>query len=271
MSLSAESVVAASNAWSWVPDNAVTVETDEYLLIRYPDYFDHPLELTRFSPAGPVEDAMAAVLDRAREFGLPDLYWFARLDGPAAVPELLLGRGATVAETLDVLALGLREGSTRAPSPSVRDVQLRWQTDMAIARDAAALGAEAFGGSMPPDDRLARNAARDRVAVPGGEGGTLVAYANGVAVGVGGVTMADDVARLWGGAVAEQARGRGVYRAVLAARLTYGAAHGGTMALVKGRIETSGPILRRAGFTAYGQETIYRVSLALAAATAISR
>ena len=30
------------------------------------------------------------------------------------------------------------------------------------------------------------------------------------------------------------------------------------LALVKGRVETSGPILRRAGFTAYGDERCYR-------------
>ena len=57
--------------------------------------------------------------------------------------------------------------------------------------------------------------------------------------------MADGVARLWGGAVLEAARGQGVYRALLGARLTYGAAHGATMGLVKGRVNTSGPILRR--------------------------
>jgi hypothetical protein len=33
------------------------------------------------------------------------------------------------------------------------------------------------------------------------------------------------------------------------------------MALVKGRIETSGPVLRRAGFEVYGQERIYAVPL----------
>ncbi len=272
MSLPAESVLAASNAWAWVPDNAVTVETDEYLLVRFPDYFDHLLELTRFSPAGRVEDAVAMVLDRAREFGLPDLYWFARLDGPAAVPEILAARGATVAETLDVLALDLRPdgpdeaGWAGAPTRATRGVELRWQTDIAIARDAAVLGAEVFGGSVPPDERLAENAARDRAAVVSGEGGTVVAYAGGMAVGVGGVTMVGDVARLWGGAVAEHARGRGVYRALLRARLTYAAAHGGTMALVKGRIETSGPILRRAGFVVFGQEKIFRVPLGLPAA-----
>ena len=33
------------------------------------------------------------------------------------------------------------------------------------------------------------------------------------------------------------------------------------MALVKGRVETSGPILRRAGFGVYGQERAYRMPL----------
>jgi GNAT superfamily N-acetyltransferase len=73
--------------------------------------------------------------------------------------------------------------------------------------------------------------------------------------------MAGGVARLWGGAVVENARGQGVYRALLAFRLDYGVAHGATMALVKARVETSGPILRRAGFVAYGQEVTYGVPL----------
>jgi hypothetical protein len=33
------------------------------------------------------------------------------------------------------------------------------------------------------------------------------------------------------------------------------------MALVRGRTDTSGPILRRAGFTAFGHEALYRVPL----------
>jgi len=48
---------------------------------------------------------------------------------------------------------------------------------------------------------------------------------------------------------------------VLDARLSYAAAHGATMALVKGKIDTSGPILRRAGFAAYGREPSYDVPL----------
>jgi hypothetical protein len=70
------------------------------------------------------------------------------------------------------------------------------------------------------------------------------------------------VARLWGGGVVPEARGRGAYRAVLAERLRYACEQGATLALVKGRVETSGPVLRRAGFAAHGQERSYVLTLA---------
>lgn len=279
MSLPAAAVIAASNAWTWIPDDATTVETDEYVLVRSPDYFSHPLALIDFHPSGAagaageseaagesgesgsVAAAVAAVLDRARQFGLPALYWHVRLGSPPGVAGLLAARGATVAETLDILALDLRHGAPALPPPT-GDVDVRWATDPVTARDSSLVGTAVFGGTMPPAERLADNAERDSAGVPAGDGGMLVAYADGTPVGAGGVTMADGVARLWGGSVVESARGQGVYRAVLAARLAYGAAHGATMALVKARVETSGPILRRAGFRAYGQEINYDVPLA---------
>ena len=67
--------------------------------------------------------------------------------------------------------------------------------------------------------------------------------------------------RLWGGSVREEARGLGVYRALLDARLRYGRDHGATMALVEGHIQTSGPILPGAGFEQYGEERSYLVPL----------
>jgi GNAT superfamily N-acetyltransferase len=73
--------------------------------------------------------------------------------------------------------------------------------------------------------------------------------------------MVDGVARLWGGVVTPPVRGRGVYRTMLDARLSYAVTHGATMALVKGRVDTSGPILRRAGFVAYGREPVYDIPL----------
>src|SRR4029453_17733615 len=110
------------------------------------------------------------------------------------------------------------------------------------------------GGTMAPDDELERAAADGRRQLPAGEGGSVVASLDGTPVVAAGISEPADVARPWGGAVSDHARGRGVYRALLDARLHYGREHGATMALVKGRVETSGPILLRAGFVRYGEE-----------------
>lgn len=88
-----------------------------------------------------------------------------------------------------------------------------------------------------------------------GRGVVVVAYLDGRPVGTSGLTLTDDrVARLWGGGVLEDARGRGAYRAMLDARLRWAVERGARMALVKGRVQTSGPILARAGFAPFGEE-----------------
>ena len=260
MNLSESSVAAASAAWVWVPDFGAVAETGEYTILRLPDYFPHPLSVVAFRPAGALGDAVAAVLSRAREFGLPELRWLVRLGDPPGLAEELATHGGTVRLTLDVLARDLRGGSPSLPPPSV-DVTVRWGTDVVTVRDSQAAAVATFGGSVPPEERIAEIAARDAATVPAGEGGTVVAYADGAPVGAGGLEIVDGVARLWGGGVVPSARGQGVYRALLAARLSYAVDHGATMALVKGRIDTSGPILLRAGFAGFGQEPIYGVPL----------
>lgn len=102
--------------------------------------------------------------------------------------------------------------------------------------------------------------ARSADSVRGQEAGTdlhLVAYVDGEPLGTASLSMAGGFARLWGGATVERARGRGVYRAVLGARMAWAGEHGADAALVKGRVDTSAPVLERAGFTAYGEERWY--------------
>lgn len=70
-----------------------------------------------------------------------------------------------------------------------------------------------------------------------------------------------DVARLYGAASRPEVRGTGAYRAVLDARLRLARDHGATLALVEGRVATSGPILRRYGFAAFGREETYQLPL----------
>jgi GNAT superfamily N-acetyltransferase len=260
MGLSPSAVAAASAAWVWVPENAAVIETDDSAIMRLPEYYDYQLAVLAFRPAGPLEAAVDRLLDRARAFGLPELRWQVGAADPEGLAGQLAARGASVVLTLDVLASDLT-GGPPAIRPAAVAVTTAWATDFATARDGSAVGITGFGGTMPPEERIRDNAARDARSVPAGDGGMVVAYVDGVAAGSGGVTLADGVARLWGGAVRPAARGQGVYRHVLATRLRYAAAHGATMALVRGRTDTSGPILRRAGFTAFGHETLYRVPL----------
>ncbi|MEP9381095.1 GNAT family N-acetyltransferase [Nocardioides sp. KR10-350] len=257
--MSPDTAAAAFGRWLWIPDFAQTVETEEYLLVRFPDYFIHPLELARLRPRG---RATGQVLDealaRARELGPPSLNAWVRLDAPAGLDEALRARGGEPEETLDAFALDLSAG---VPDLEPPELELRWFVDLATVRDGQRVEVEVFGGTMPPEERLARIVEEESEAYAAGRGGRVVAYLDGEPVGTGGLVVAGSDARLWGGAVVESARGRGVYRAVLAARLAYAADHGATIGLVKGRVETSGPILRRAGFEVFGQERSYVVPL----------
>ena len=259
MSLSAETVASASRSWVWVPPNAVTIETTEYLLVRFPEWYDVDVELLRFDPERPVAEVVDEVLERARDLDVTEVSCWVKLGADPTLAGLLLERGGTLDETLDVLAVDLAPGP---PALGAWDpgLELRWVTDEETVRDEAAVGAEVFGGSMPPDDEVAAAVDRARTDVANGSG-SLVAYLDGRPVGTGGLSLVDGVARLWGGAVREEFRGRGVYRAVLAERLRRGVAGGASMALVKGRVQTSGPILRRAGFARFGEERSYVVPL----------
>ncbi|WP_182526208.1 GNAT family N-acetyltransferase [Nocardioides dongkuii] len=254
-----ERVAAASAAWVWVPDEARTVEDDELLLVRYPDWFLTPLVLARFTPRRPLGEAFAAALTAARTLDWPELLCWVRLDAPPGWEDLLRSRGATPVETLDVLALDLRPGTPDLGVPP--DSEVRPVDGPDLLRDFDAVNVEVFGGELPPEEHVEAESVRAAADLAAGRAARMVAYVDGEPVGSGGLTVADGVARLWGGAVLEASRGRGVYRALLAARLEYAAAHGASVALVKGRVETSGPILRRAGFAPYGQERSYRLSL----------
>jgi GNAT superfamily N-acetyltransferase len=256
----ASAVAAASAAWVWVPDNAEIVEGDGYTITRLPDYFDWDLSVLAFTPAGPLGPAVDAVIERARTFGVPELDWEVGLSAPAGLAAELSARGGQVKLTLEVLARDLSKGVPTLPPPAA-DVTIRWATDVETARDGSAIGVTGFGGALPPDERIEAGAAEYAASVPAGGGGMLVAYVDGTPVGSGGIALADGVARLSGGVVVPTARGQGVYRAILGARLTYAVTHGATMALVKGNVTTSGPILRKAGFTSFGQEPIYAVPL----------
>ena len=251
-------VHAASAAWAFVPVGAPRAEADEYLLVRLPDWTERPVQVVRTHAGRPVDDVIDEVLERARPMADPavpasaEVAWWVRLDAPAGLEEALVARGAVLDETVDVLARSLTEDGEDLPAA---EVELRWSDDLEVFADAVRLSAQVFGATATDRAVLEATFPGEQAKVRSGGGGAVVAYdERGEPVGSGGLTLAAQDARLWGGVVLPEARGRGVYRAVLAARLAYARQHGADLALVKGRVQTSAPILRRAGFAAFGQE-----------------
>ena len=86
-----------------------------------------------------------------------------------------------------------------------------------------------------------------------------VAYVDGEPVGSAGGTVDGDALRFWEGSVLPAHRGRGVYRALVARRLLDARATTADFALVKAVDDTSAPILKRLGFTPYGEQRCWSI------------
>ena len=98
------------------------METDEYLLLRMPEWFGTGLELMRFDPQRPAGEVVDEVLGRARELGLPEVSCWVKLHNDPALDEVFRERGGVLDETLAVLALDLADGPPDlGPVDGVRD------------------------------------------------------------------------------------------------------------------------------------------------------
>lgn len=257
MTPDADRVHAASAAWTYVPSDAVEVSTPEYRLVSYPTWMDAGVELVWLGPLRrTVRQVVEEVVEVATGWQVEHLTWWVRGGHPPEFERELVRRGAVLGEEVQVLAADARDALTRLAEPA--GVVVREVDGAADMRAATDVGAAAFGTSPLDADEVA-DALRAQTEMPYAP--WFVAELDGSPVGSCGATLAGDVVRLWGGGVVPQARGRGVYRAMLAERLRWGAERGADLGLVKGRVATSAPILRRAGFTAYGTERGLRLPL----------
>ncbi len=258
----AEKVRAAAEAWVWVPPDAEQVLTSEYQLIAYPAHYQHPTQVAWSSAARPVEEVVDEVLAQTRAWGRDRVYWWVRDEaaGPAqaSTEEVLQLRGGKVAETVQVLAYDLTD--------SVPDLNLADGPKAELVRDERTLRASHVVSAEVWEDHRERTPAAITEELAGlleaqesWSDFRVVVFIDGEPAAGGGCGIVGQVARLWGAGTRPAFRGRGAYRALLGARIGLAREHGATLALVKGRVETSGPILRRAGFTAYGEERSYCV------------
>jgi GNAT superfamily N-acetyltransferase len=264
---SAEAVRAAAAAWVWVPPDAQQIVTSEFQLIAYPAHYQHPTQVAWSNPARPVDEVVDEVLAQAAAWGRDRVYWWVRdyaaghVDaGQGSIETALQARGGRLADTVQVLGYDLTSGGPAldlADGPRAELVQ-----DERTLRASHLVSAEVWEDHRERTPAaIAEEVASVREGLESWSEFRVVVFIGNQPVAAGGCGIVGSVARLWGAGTRPAYRGRGAYRALLDGRVALARDHGATLALVKGRVETSGPILRRAGFTPYGEERSYCVPL----------
>ncbi len=251
-----DEILRAAAEWSWRPRGS-REDLGELRLTHYPERLGGGVRASQTRSTLDAADVIAHALARSRGWGAAEItFWTNPSDAPDLEPELRR-RGAVPVDAVAVLAAPVDTASVDVPG----DVTVEVVRDLAQVRDADAVNVPVWA-QEPLDERGLREELDDvTAALTTGAGIQVLARLDGLPVSVGGCTIIDGFVRLWGGATLPEARGRGAYRAVLAERIRLGAAHGARTALVKGRVATSAPILRRAGFTQIGEERAYRLAV----------
>ena len=255
-------VLDAAAAMEWVPGGAIELRTDDYRLIRYPDVVLDPTfraaQVTWSRTTRPLGEIIDEIAVHARGWGVPGVaWWISAATEPAGTEEALCARDAELIDAVQILARELGGGLPRLDVPD--NVVVELVRDERTFRASSAITVQGWGRPEPDDAELARQLDETLAGLATWASFRLVALVDGEPVTTGGCTLAGEVAQLWGAITLPASRGRGSYRAVLAERLRLAREHGATLALVKGRILTSGPTLLRAGFADYGEERCYWV------------
>jgi len=75
-----ERVLDAAAAWVWIPEGAIEVHADDYLLIRYPDRFLDPgfpaAQVVWLKTARPLDGVIDEVAAQVRAWGLDKVDWW---------------------------------------------------------------------------------------------------------------------------------------------------------------------------------------------------
>ncbi len=246
-------VRAAAARWIWVPVDATEVTTDDYRLTHYTDYSSVQWSATD----RPLAEILPEIVDHARAAGRPTLrWWINERTRPADTEAQLQALGLRLVERLEVLALSV---DTDLPVPD--DVTVVSTQDRAGIELTGRIQAEVFDMSPPTEAQVVDMI--ESVSLPEDERliRAYVAYVDGEPAAAAGSTVDGDALRFWDGSVLPAYRGRGAYRALVAQRLRDARRTTARFALVKAVDDTSAPILRRLGFTPYGEQRCYSLTL----------
>jgi hypothetical protein len=258
-------VLDAAAASQWCPDGSTEVLTGDYRLIRYPDWALDPgfpvAQVTRSRSERAAAEVIGEVAARVRAWGGPGVaWWVSSATRPPDTEAALRAAGGKQIDAVQILARELTGDEAGPAGPA--DVSVELVADERTFLAASMVAARGWGRKEPAGAALAREYAEAVRDLAAWSSFRVLASVRGEPASVGGCTLRGEVAQgktalLWGAVTLREYRRRGAYRAVLAERLRLARTHGATLALVKGRAGTSGPILLRAGFADYGEERCY--------------
>lgn len=248
----------------WLPEGAVEAQADDYRLVRYPDWVLDPSlpagQVTRSWTDRPADEVIDEVIAHVRGWGLAGVaWWVSAATRPPDTEDRLRARGGKRIDAVRILARELGGGLPDLAVPP--DVTVRLVTDESLFRAASAVAVRGWGRKEPDEAKLRHDVTEAAEDLAEWSGFRVLAFADGQPASSGGCTLDGEVAKLWGAVTLPAFRRRGCYRGVLAERLRLARDHGAALALVSGRPETSGPILLRAGFTDYGGNRCYWLSI----------
>jgi GNAT superfamily N-acetyltransferase len=211
-------------------------------------------------PEGGLRRAVAAVAEEARTRGLGEVTWWSgELTRPASAVGGLLHLGLEPDPSAPRLtSLTIDRPPAGAPAFEVRRVEGAKAYAVASEIDARAWGAG-------PDGRAAR-ARRARRAWPALEAAGVVCFTallDGEPAGFGRAVVTPWALTLMGGATLPEARGRGLYTALVHARWREAVARG-VPRLATSAGEMSAPILRSLGFEEIGHVRLLRQAVDVA-------
>lgn len=257
MSWTRSAVLAASDAWVWEPPGAERIELAGMTVIDYPPWaFLGMVALPHTvaeigDPATVVADVSRAARDRGRDH----VEWSISPSAPPGIADAVVAAGGRQTERLEISAYDMSDAAFAGEvlhGPRVVVVD-----DEATLRDAESVATAVWGNRPATDERWQQMLAELGRPVAERGGFRVVAYDGDRPITTAGCEIVGPAARLWSGCTLPDARGRGGYQAVVAARLRLAHELGATLGLVQAVDNTSGPILRRLGFTSVGEIGIY--------------
>lgn len=222
---------------------------------------------TSAADAGDLESLVKTAISESRLAGSRVLVWHTGGGvAPSGIEPLLMERGFTLSEELEVLAFELWDGEPRYPDLGETETRAELARSVEGLREVGRVDAEVFGKPEPSEvdlqawERELRESEKSG-AMDGAVLRFLAHMPKSRAVAASGMQLADGVVRLWGSGTLPAYRGSGAYRALVRERCEAARRHGATLALAKANVSTSAPILRHAGFFRIAEEQRWELSL----------